>query len=106
MLIAFAVIGWLLFLIAGYMYLFASKLRVRETQSLAIYAIAVTLSDIRREESLKACDYALGDLRQEMDAGHALFKFADLLIDTAVGAQTRNSHFALESVEKRYYEQS
>jgi uncharacterized membrane protein len=68
-LIIIAVVGWVLFLLTAILYMVGNKSNVDESQSLAVYSLAVLLSGEFREANRKGFETAMQEGRSKgMDA--------------------------------------
>ena len=64
-LIIIAVVGWVLFLLTAIFYMVGNKSNVEESQSLAVYSLAVLLSDEFREANRKGFESAMHEGRSK-----------------------------------------
>lgn len=101
MLIAVAVIGWLLFLFIAFIYRVGIQEQIKESHAIALYSLTILLSDEARNISLELFETTLAKYEGSLPIGDATYAMMDGLAKGAKDAAGVNLNFVLNEIQKR-----
>jgi hypothetical protein len=106
MLIAVAVLGWVLFALTAILYWVGLRKDSEESNALAVFCLVNVLSDVARETSQSLCDQVFEKHGVKLGPKEAIYGAMQGITEGARITYPENLDILLSEVHKRYFSRS
>lgn len=99
MLIAAAILGWVLFLFVLILYRIGNRINAQENNALAVFALALMLSDEWRDLNRKNCEGALRSRGESLDLNATMYASMEGITKGAKDLESENLAIVIKEMK-------